>query len=212
MGISNGVFGTLTGKLGNLVSYQLNGVNVIRHIGKINKAPTLGQLAVRQKMAVVIKFQRSFLTFVNTGFEHEARSSNKNQHNLAVSYNFKHATQGEYPNITVDYSKALVTKGNLAPALNPTAVLTGTELNINWEVSPNMSWEIKNDRTMLLIFCPELNKSVYVLSGNRRSTGNDGIELPPNFQNKDLHIYLAFTAGNRKSVSDSVYVKIGAPL
>ncbi|WEK20501.1 MAG: DUF6266 family protein [Candidatus Pedobacter colombiensis] len=205
MGISNRAF---TGKLGNLVSYNLKGIKVIRHIGKTSKAPTLAQLVIRQKMATVINFLRPCLAFINIGFEIEVLGSNKNQHNAAVSYNTKHATQGEYPNISLDYSKVLVSKGVLEPVLKPQAALTGTKLSITWEVDPDMNWGIINDRSILIIYCQELDCAIYELIGTRRSTGRNEIELPTNYLGKNLHIYIAFTASDRKSISNSVYIHI----
>ncbi|WP_084237312.1 DUF6266 family protein [Pedobacter africanus] len=75
-----------------------------------------------------------------------------------------------------------------------------------WAVDVDMDWGIKNDRTMLLVYCPELFKAVYVLSGARRSAGRDDLELPASFAGKDLHCYIAFKASNGKNVSDSVWV------
>jgi hypothetical protein len=166
MASSNGLFGELTGKIGNLVSYNLKGKNVVRRIGKNNKPATAAQLAVRQRIAVVTKFLRPALAVINVGFELEVAGTDKNQHNAAISYNVKNATQGAYPDIKMDYSKALVSKGTLEPVINPLADLTGTLLTITWSVSADMDWGIKNDRTMLLIYCPELNLATYVLSGS----------------------------------------------
>jgi hypothetical protein len=208
MATSNGAFGEFKGKLGNLVSYQLKGKTVVRHIGKSNKAPTIAQLAVRQRMTAVIKFLRPALAFINAGFELDVIGTDKNPHNAAVSYNAKNAMQGSYPNISLDYSKALVSKGGLEPVVNPQAFLTGALLTISWEVNPDMDWGIKNDRTMLLIYCPELDKATYVLSGSRRSSGKDDLELLANYTGKDLHIYIAFKAGNGKRISDSVWVNL----
>lgn len=59
---------------------------------------------------------------------------------------------------------------------------------------------------MLFIYCPELDKAVYVWSGARRSTGKDEIDLPLNYVGKELQVYIAFKAGDGKSVSDSVWV------
>jgi hypothetical protein len=61
---------------------------------------------------------------------------------------------------------------------------------------------------MLFIYCPELDKAIYVLSGARRSSGKDDIELPANYMGKEMHIYIAFKASNGKSTSDSVWVQI----
>jgi hypothetical protein len=41
--------------------------------------------------------------------------------NAAVSYNLQNALTGVYPGYAIDYAKALVTRGNLALALNQAA-------------------------------------------------------------------------------------------
>ncbi|WP_310146738.1 DUF6266 family protein [Pedobacter africanus] len=117
----------------------------------------------------------------------------------------KHAFWGEYPNMSLDYSKALVSMGGLQPAIAPAVHLTGTLLTFTWLVDPNMDWGIKNDRTMLLVYCPELGKASYFFSGARRSTGTDTMELPPEYVGKELHCYIAFKSSDGKGISDSVY-------
>lgn len=160
-------------------------------------------------MALVIKFLRPALAFVNAGFELETAGTDQNPHNAAVSYNTKNATQGVYPDIFLDYSKILLSKGLLEPAITPAVSLTGSLLTFTWAVDADMDWGIKNDRAMLLIYCPELCRAVYILSGARRSTGQDEIELPANFAGRELHCYIAFKAGNGKGISDSVYCQPG---
>lgn len=206
MATSDNIYGNFYGKLGNLVSYKLKGRTVVRHIGKSTKAPSLAQLAIRQKMAIVIRFLRPALAFVNAGFEFEVTGTAKNPHNEAVSVNVKSALQGTYPHISLDYSKVLLSKGLLAPAILPAVSLTGTLLRFTWAVDADMDWGIKNDRTMLLVYCPDLHQTVYLLSGARRSAGQDEIELPLGYIGKQLHCYIAFKSSNGKRVSDSVWV------
>lgn len=185
MAITNNSFGDFHGKLGNLVSYKLNGKTVVRHIGKSKKAPTPAQLAVRQKMALVINFLRPALAFVNAGFELETAGTDKNPHNAAVSYNVKNAMQGSYPDMSVDYTKVLVSKGPLEPALTPAISLTGSLSTFTWAVNADMDWGIKKDRAMLLVYCPELGKAVYVLSGAKRSSRQHEMELPASYAGKE---------------------------
>ena len=203
-----GIFGTFKGRIGNLVSYQLKGKNVIRRIGKTNKPPSLKQLSARQKMKITADFLKPTLAFINVGFELAVAGTDRHPHNEATAYNYKNALQGDYPNISIDYSKVLLSQGTLEPAINPQASLSNNILNITWDVSPEMSWGIKNDRTMLLVYCLELNKAIYVLNGAARITGQDDIELPANYLGRELQIYLAFKASNGKSISDSVWLQI----
>ncbi|MBB5440788.1 hypothetical protein HDC92_004492 [Pedobacter sp. AK017] len=202
----DGIFGIFKGRIGNLVSYQLKGKNVIRRIGKTNKPPSLKQLTARQKMKVTADFLKPLLPFINVGFEMSVAGTDRHPHNEATAYIYKNALQGDYPNISIDYSKVLLSQGSLEPAINPQARLSSHTLSITWEVSPEMNWGIKNDRTMLLVYCPELHKAIYVLSGATRITGQDEIELPANYLGREIHLYIAFRASNGKNISNSVWL------
>lgn len=181
---------------------------MIRKIGRTTKAPTTAQLAVQQKLTLTNAFLKPILPFINVGFELEVAGTDKNPHNAATAYHIKDALQGEYPDISLDYNKALVSMGTLAPAIAPAVYLTGHLLTFTWAVGLDMDWGIRNDRTMLLVYCPELAKATYFFSGARRSTGTDAIELPPEYEGKVLHCYIAFKAGNGKGISNSVYCHV----
>ncbi|MDR6785397.1 hypothetical protein ABIE26_004107 [Pedobacter africanus] len=204
----NGLFEGFNGKLGNLVSYNLKGKQVIRKIGRTTKAPTTAQLAVQQKLTLTNAFLKSILPFINVGFALEVAGTDKNPHNAATAYNIKHALQGEYPNMSLDYSKALVSMGGLQPAIAAAVHLTGSLLTFTWLVDPNMDWGIKNDRAMLLVYCPELAKATYFFSGARRSKGTDVMGLPPEYAGKELHCYIAFKSSDGKRISDSIWVTV----
>jgi hypothetical protein len=205
MAISKGPFEGFTGKLGHLVSYKLKGQQVTRHIGRITKAPSLAQLAIRQKVAIVNNFLGPIVPLINVGYQFEVAGTTKNQYNAAVSYHTKHATAGVYPNIIMDYSKAMISQGALEPVMAPTVTLNGTVMEFTWQV-PAVMDGIRNDRTLLLVYCPELGRGNYVLSGARRSAGRDEIELSARYIGKELHCYIAFRASNGNSISDSVWV------
>jgi hypothetical protein len=204
----NGLFEGFTGKLGNLVSYKLKGKQVIRLIGRTIKAPTTAQLVTRQKMALVNGFLKTIVPVINLGYEFEVMGTDRNPYNAAVSYHTKHAMQGVYPNLSLDYSRALISTGPLEPAVNPAVALAGNVLEFTWAVAADMDWDIKNDRSMLLVCCPELQDATYILSGARRSTGKDESELPAEYLGKELNAYIAFAADDRQSVSDSVWVTL----
>ncbi|ALL04431.1 hypothetical protein AQ505_02320 [Pedobacter sp. PACM 27299] len=48
-------------------------------------------------------------------------NTNRNAYNEALAYHKKHALTGEYPNISLDYPKALLSIGTLIPANNPSS-------------------------------------------------------------------------------------------
>jgi hypothetical protein len=54
--LKNGAFGHLTGRIGNLICYTLNGQNITREIGTITKAPTEKKLATYDRTMLLLYF------------------------------------------------------------------------------------------------------------------------------------------------------------
>lgn len=176
--LDNGAYGHVSGKIGNLVSYTLNGTNVIRKIGRSAKPPTNAQRAVQQKLRLVNEFLNPIFGFIKVGFSFAAEEIKKYPHNVALSYNIKNAITGEYPNLSIDYSKAMLSMGTLTPAINPVASKLENGVKFTWEVSNDMAWKSKNDTAMLLLYFPDSSNAIYFLSGAKRAEGRDFIELP----------------------------------
>jgi hypothetical protein len=206
--LNNGPFSSFNGKIGNLVSYTLKGKNVVRTIGSLTKPPTPAQLANQMRMAVVNAFLKPITSFINSGFEFEVAGTTKNPYNEAVSYNKKHALQGDYPEISIDYSKALVSMGELSPALNAAIAIVPEGLEFTWDLYPAAPSRSKTDRTMLLLFFPDQAEAIYILSGAQRKERRDVVELSAEYLNRRIEAYIAFVAADRKSVSDSVWVGV----
>ena len=207
-----GSFGNFKGKIGNLVRYQLKGKTVVRKIGHSSKPPTLPQLRVRQKMKVVASFLSPILGFINLGFEFVVAGTDQHPHNAATSYNTKNAVMGEYPDIVMDYSKALVCMGSLEPAIGAAVSLVsgapgpaGNGVEFTWQVAGDMDLGIRNDRAMLLVYFPDVNEAEFVLSGAQRREGRGFVELGADQLSRKMECYIAFMADDRKSVSDSMW-------
>jgi len=66
--LKNGAFGHVSGRIGNLVCYTVNGENLVREVGQNSTPPTERKLANYQRMAVVNQFQKSLLPVLNIGF------------------------------------------------------------------------------------------------------------------------------------------------
>ncbi|MEJ2882621.1 DUF6266 family protein [Pedobacter sp. GR22-6] len=206
MGIlKNGAFGHLNGRVGNLVSYTSKGKNVTRTIGHSDKAPSPAKLANYQKMAVVNAFLKPVLPFINLGFFFAVQGTDRNQHNEAVSYNKKHAMQGSYPDIHMDYSKAMLSMGTLAPAIQPKVTKTEAGIRFNWDFDESTDWGTWQDRAMLLLYFTDEMEAKYVLSGARRREAQDFIALPSRDLQRPMQCYVAFVASDLKNVSDSVW-------
>jgi len=204
--LKQGMYGVLTGRLGNLVSYVLNGKPVTRTIGTVTKPPSIAQLAVRQRMSVLNKVLSDMLGFINVGFALAVIGTDRNPYNEATSENFNAATTGDYPDFTVDYSKLLVSKGSLTPALGAAANLLTDGVEFTWQLGEDINWESKNDRTMLLLYFPTKGEMIYVLTGAQRRDERDFIGLTPAYLSTPMQAYIAFASEDRKKISNSMWV------
>lgn len=200
-----GPFGMLHGRVGNLVAYVLNGENVMRQIGRSTKPLTTARKANCEKMTVVNRFLQPALAYIQIGFRFEAAGTNRNAYNEAVSYNKMNALQGEYPNISMDYSKVLVSKGKLPVAKKPQIERTAEGVVFTWDTS-DIPVEQKNDRAMLLVSYPEMGEMSYHPSGARRVEGKDMIPVGWNYKDAHMEVYISFINPEGTQVSDSVYV------
>ncbi|HKG06218.1 MAG TPA: DUF6266 family protein [Pedobacter sp.] len=207
MGIlKNGPFGTMTGKIHNMVAYDLNGQNIIRRIGTTNKKPSVRQLTVRQRMAVVIRFETNLGAIINIGFKEEALLQDKSQHNVATSQNIKYATSGVYPNVLVDYAKAKVSQGNLMQPIDPQVELLPGQLKFSWQNPANMEHTNGKDQVMMMAYFPEYNEVSLEVFGAVRTAGEDFLHIETKKQNRRMEVYIAFVAADRETASDSIHL------
>ena len=201
----NGIFGGFHGRIGNLVGYTLKGKYIIRKIGRSTKPLTPGRKANCQKMTIVNEILSPSLDVIRAGFRLAVAGTDKNEYNEAVSYNKKNAIQGAYPNISLDYTKVLMSMGTLPPAIHPTISQTGEKITFNWEVTEDQKYQYANDRAMLVVYFPDLKVSHCDLLGSRRIEGAHTLNINPEHVNERMEAYISFVKDNGREVSDSAY-------
>nr|WP_068888059.1 DUF6266 family protein [Pedobacter panaciterrae] len=203
--VKNGLHGTFTGRIGNMVYYVLDGENVCRQIGENLKPPTEKQLKVRTEMKMVSEFFRSLSAFIKVGFSTEPSESGRNPHNFAMQYNRNNIIKGTYPNLEIAYDKVLVSRGFLKPAKNFVAVQTADFIKFSWDTNPQMAWPESTDQLMMLAYFVESKKIVYKLFGNSRLSGSDELQIPESLIGEQMETYISFISADRKGVADSTY-------
>jgi hypothetical protein len=201
----NGLFGGFHGRIGNLVGYTLKGKHIIRTIGKTEKPLTPARKANCEKMKVVNEILKPSIHAIRAGFRLAVVGMDRNEYNEAVSYNKKNAVQGAYPNISLDYSKVLMSMGTLPVAVNPGISQNGVEINFTWEISASPASEYHTDRTMLVIYFPDIKETCCQLIGAKRVEGKDVIVISQEHINQRMEAYISFAKDNGKAVSNSVH-------
>lgn len=208
--LAEGLLGPFIGKVGNLVGYIRYGQSIVRINGHNPTKPrSAAQRAVNEKFKVVMAFISPINNFINVSFRLDIIGTGKNPQNAAVSYNVMHAVKGTSPDFEMDYSKALVSKGDLPGAVNPAAELIAPGiLKFKWDADVPEDWSRWNDKVMLLAYYPEAKQVYYVLSGAKRSKGEDVLEiegLNNSLKDQAIETYIAFITDDRERISDSQY-------
>lgn len=198
--LANGILGGVNGKIGNIIGYNLNGQQVIRTIGVNNKPLSEKQLNNKLQMKVIMQFFHKMDTLIQLGFNPKAKNTTKNYHNLAIAYNKPNALMGFYPEVTIDFSKIILSVGDLAQPENTTVRFTDNHLEFTWEGIRN------TDQVMLLAYAPSTKQMVFEASGAKRAQGKEKLILKPGMENEKLELYISFVSNDRTQVANSLYL------
>ena len=146
-----------------------------------------------------MKFLKPLTVFIHSGFkdEHAAMSA----FNLAISYNFKNALTCTFPDYEIDYSKALLSHGNLPGAINPAAsLISAVEIKFTWEDNRNA---MADDRVLLVVYNPAKQQVSTIEGGNTRMERSQTISVPSTFIGDKIQWYTAFQNAKLSEVSNS---------
>ncbi len=212
--ISNGINGGFSGKAGTVVGYYRLGKWVIRALPRKsnkNKKGSVNQNISRSRFTKMQHFLSPILDFVRVGFNMEGRSKQMTSHNAAKSYNMLHAFT---PEGEVDFSKILVSSGNLPGALDAIVQKDDTGLHFSWADNSGEQGAESRDQVMLLAYDDmffesdghKKPKAYMMLSGARRKTKMETLEIAPISIGHTLHTYIAFISDDREHISTSTYV------
>ena len=200
-----GILGSFSGKVGTVVGSSWNGIDYMRSLPRpSSKAPTDLQLIQRVKLALATGFLRPVSALVNIGYK--SLAVKQTGFNVATSQVIADAFTGIYPDLEIDYSKVLISKGNLTGAWNAVAASTAANtLNMSWTDNSGSGTGKPDDKAVLLAYNAEQNQYVYTIDGGSRSSGADSLLLPVNFSGDTVHIWIAFIAADKKTISTSIY-------
>tara|TARA_R110001592_G_scaffold23435_6_gene91856 strand:- start:2482 stop:3123 length:642 start_codon:yes stop_codon:yes gene_type:complete len=207
--ISQGILGGLSGKVGNVIGGNWKGIDYLRIKPSSVKNPrTEGQVNQRNKFSITLEYLQPNLGFIKLGYKSFANK--KTEFNAAMSYVLNNAIGGSAPNFTIDYSLALLSRGNLSSAQNGTTDLTTTgEISFSWDDNSAEGNANANDKAMVLVYNPSKKESVYILDGADRTTGTQIISIPSSYVGDTVQLFMAFISANGSIVSNSIYLGSG---
>ena len=210
--IKSGILSKVSGRVGKVVGSSWNGVEYIKSIPTQYKdAKTEEQIWYRSKFSSLMRFMQIFTEAVQVGFKADAVS--QSAYNAAASYNYHHAMPGDFPEVSIDLSKVLLSKGQLFGATNAVASSnSAATLRVTWSDDSGMKWSQSTDDVMIVVYHPELEDSWINLRAAARADTTTDLVLPQAYSGAEVHVYLSFLAkqgknkGKVKGISNSIYL------
>lgn len=198
------VLGIFSGKLGNMVGYNLNGKQIVRSLPrKSAKAPTLKQLEHRMRFSLVAHFLSPLRPIIRTGYGN--RKGGIAPLAQSIRCHIRNAITGTYPNLGIDYSKVVLSTGFLLGCCSFEISSTYPALiDFRWiemEAMANPS-----DHAVLVTYCPAMDRHHFLISTSTRIDGMAMLKVPSEFSGQTVHCWIAFMAQNGKDFSYSNYL------
>jgi hypothetical protein len=206
--IYKGIFGPITGKIGNLIGSSWMGIPYLKKeakkTDKSKRSPA--QKASNQKFGYVNEWLVPFHPFIMIGFNEFAVRRTAIAAALSSIYNS--VFTGTVPNLLINYSKMEITKGSLRGLAN--VVITCLEnniLKITWDenLGPTAKY---NDQIMLVFYNEELEITDGFIGNVGRLEKEHCFVLNPTLIGKPLHAYVGVTSYNRKKASNTTYLGV----
>lgn len=206
--VKNGAAMGFSGNVGGLTySQQANGTTTVKEKSKPSSKPaTKLQLASRQETKLCSAFLKPITGFIEIGFRLEGKLRGMNSYNAAVSHLRKNSITGDYPELKIDYSTMLVTKGKMEPPKNVTVSKSEFGFSFIWDTDAEERGIYYSDQIMLLAYFPELRKAVYLTAGAQRRRGAEMLTMGNINHGYIAEVYASFIEDNHQSISNSVYL------
>jgi hypothetical protein len=201
------IFGTLSGKIGNVVVYERNGKQIVRSNPKQRDPKTPAQLAHRLKFSLANKGLSPLNNVIKIGFKNSEKSYRK-----LVGEAYHNAIIGEYPNFSMDYSRIQVAEGKVQLPSN---------IQMSYEESSNIVgfiWDTQiadtainsrpDDHVNIVCLNSIFLAEMHTFNISKRSDGKAFFELPIVWKPEDLNFWIFITSYDLSENSDSIYLSI----
>jgi hypothetical protein len=198
-----GILGGFSGKVGTVIGGNWKGIDYMR--SKANKRtfiPSQKQLEQQLKFALVMRFLQPMSRLLEISFNDFAIQ--KTGINSAFSYNYSNAITGAFPDYSIDFSNALISRGNLPNVLGP-SVVSGAGSILTWVWTDNNSSDtLPTDQAILVAYCPAMRQAIFTTNGGNRSDLTADLNLLT-FTGKAVETYIGFISADGKSVAVSIF-------
>lgn len=198
----NGILGGFSGKVGSVVGARYRGQNIIRSLpvrNRLNDSPK--QMIQKAKFGLATGFVHQLASIYDITYKH--RAGKATPRNIAISDIVVNAITGVYPDFHIDYSKVMISSGNLHfESANVT--ITAGKITWSWVPMPGLNGAQENDQSVIVVYCPEKKHAIYKFNAGMRGDGMAILDVQP-LVGFTVVTYLGFTSLNQCLISNSVF-------
>lgn len=207
-----GIHGGFKGRVGNVVGSTWKGLDVMKiRPASVANPNTVRQQDQRSRFGLLMRFLSAQSRLIQIGFRPYAVKMTSI--NAALSYNIAAAITGEFPDYLIDYSKVLLSKGDL-PAMSQ-AVLSYTDpvsVKLAWTDNSSYQGAHASDLLNVSVYDPISNKALSFVSCATRTDATITLALPAEWTGLSVEVFAFFlseegvASANAKSlISDTLY-------
>lgn len=200
-----GVHGNWTGKVGNVVGAMKDGRTILRIYQPIVANPnTEGQQLQRSKLSLVAEFLRNMSAIVKLGYTPNTKYGTR--WSDCIRENMRNAISVVGGAASLDYTKVVISNGNLDLPLNLTASNDANDLTFAWTDNSGVGNALATD--VLVYAIKNKTKDVWMAadSNTARSTRSYTIALPSAWSGDEIYIYAFMKRADGSMSSETAYI------
>ena len=207
MGTYNkGILGAFSGKVGPVVGASWRGKDVMRSLPrKGNRVATATQLLQREKFTMATSFLTPLNSVVGRYFGNN--TGDKTRRNQAMSYLMREAISYVAPNLVWDYSKVLISRGDLL-GLNAASALVGAghSVALMWTDNSNQGDAETTDKLVVVLYEPTSKTTVTALNAGMRNLEVANVIVPAFLSGLSVQVWATFVSIDDKLYATSQYL------
>ncbi len=201
--IKDGIFGGFSGKIGNVVGCKGKTGFYMRSCPvHVSNPRTERQQAHRDKFAQAIQFARTLTPFLHISYREFAGMGQP--FHAAVSSILRNAVIETATGYTIDFSKALVSRGSLTAVRQVEVTWINDKASYTWADNSGDGNAAPNDVTLLVVFNKTRWMAVYSDAAARRCDEKVELDIPTTWSGDFLVPYLGFRSADGEVVANSI--------
>lgn len=165
---------------------------------------TEGQVEQRSKFALTLDFLKPITAYVRTGYKTYA--AKQTAFNAAMSYIVKNAVSGAFPNYALDFSRVLVSRGNLTQPSTPNISMSAGRATITWNDNSGQGDAQPTDVAMPLAFNTDKGEAVFSTAAATRADQSAELNFPADWNGDTIELYSGFASADGINVANALYL------